>query len=135
MLVTAVGVQSSGGKIQEMLNEAQDEMTPLQEKLKDVAILIGKIGVFAGIITFVGLAIRWAFDIVNNIPVEHVGCGDRVIDGSSILARVSSIVESFVVAITVVGTHNLIFSRCCPRRFATGCYTSFVTINVQNDAR
>ncbi len=44
MLVTAVGINSTGGKIQEMLNDAQGELTPLQEKLRDVAVIIGKIG-------------------------------------------------------------------------------------------
>ncbi|KAI8899377.1 hypothetical protein BC833DRAFT_524800 [Globomyces pollinis-pini] len=104
MLVTAVGVQSSGGKIQELLNEAQDEMTPLQEKLKDVAILIGKVGVVAGIVTFICLAIRWGIDIANDVPSagDH-GCGDHgVKTGTSVLDRVSSIVNSFVISITVI---------------------------------
>jgi P-type Ca2+ transporter type 2C len=102
MLVTAVGVQSSGGKIQEMLNEAQDEMTPLQEKLKDVAIFIGKVGVMAGILTFVGLAVRWTIDFINNTAVQAPECGSQEADGTAILARISSIVHSFVISITVV---------------------------------
>ncbi|KAJ3321340.1 Calcium-transporting ATPase 10, plasma membrane-type [Boothiomyces sp. JEL0866] len=101
MLVTAVGVQSSGGKIQELLNASQDEMTPLQEKLKDVAILIGKVGVAAGVITFIGLAVRWGIDISNSTPVASTACNASS-GGTSILDRLASIVEDFVIAITVI---------------------------------
>ncbi|KAJ3275572.1 Calcium-transporting ATPase 10, plasma membrane-type [Terramyces sp. JEL0728] len=101
MLVTAVGVQSSGGKIQELLNASQDEMTPLQEKLKDVAILIGKVGVAAGVITFIGLAVRWGIDIANSVPVASTACNASS-GGYSVLDRLSSIVEDFVIAITVI---------------------------------
>ncbi|KAJ3366468.1 Calcium-transporting ATPase 10, plasma membrane-type [Allomyces javanicus] len=60
MLVTAVGPRSSGGKIQTLLSEAQSEETVLQAKLREVAMLIGKVGFAAGIITFFGLSIRFA---------------------------------------------------------------------------
>lgn len=60
MITTAVGSRSCGGQIQQILNEAQSEETALQEKLKVVAVLIGKIGVAAGVLTFLGLATRWA---------------------------------------------------------------------------
>lgn len=60
MIATAVGARSSGGQIQKMLNEAQNVETVLQQKLKVVAVQIGKIGVAAGITTFLGLVIRWA---------------------------------------------------------------------------
>lgn len=103
MLVTAVGVQSSGGKIQELLNASQDELTPLQEKLKDVAILIGKIGVIAGILTFIGLAIRWGINVANNVAPHSTGCESTEQKAVSLtLARVQAIVEDFVVSITVV---------------------------------
>lgn len=102
MLVTAVGVQSSGGKIQELLNASQDEMTPLQEKLKDVAILIGKVGVAAGVITFIGLAVRWGIDIANATPVSSTACSSASSGGTGVLDRLAAIVEDFVIAITVI---------------------------------
>lgn len=103
MIVTAVGMNSSGGKIQELLNEAQNEMTPLQEKLKEVAILIGKIGVAAGIITFLALGIRWAVDFVARKPLEHAVCSTSGISGGNdTISRIVLLVEHFVVAITVV---------------------------------
>nr|KAJ3422801.1 Calcium-transporting ATPase 10, plasma membrane-type [Polyrhizophydium stewartii] len=104
MVVLSVGVRSSGGKIQEILNEAQNEETPLQAKLKVVAIYIGKIGVAAGIITFLGLAIRWAVSLVNNSPVALSSCSDSGASNSATttIARVQAIVEDFVVAITII---------------------------------
>jgi Ca2+-transporting ATPase len=60
MIATAVGSRSCGGQIQKILNEAQSEETALQGKLKVVAVLIGKIGVAAGVLTFLALAVRWA---------------------------------------------------------------------------
>lgn len=102
MLVTAVGVQSSGGKIQELLNAAQDEMTPLQEKLKDVAILIGKIGVVAGVVTFLALAVQWGIAIGKGVPSpSSSGCGG-IVSGTGIIDRVIAIVEDFVISITVI---------------------------------
>ena len=101
MLITAVGVQSSGGKIQELLNAAQDEMTPLQEKLKDVAILIGKIGVIAGVVTFLGLATRWAIAYGTGVaPASSSHCSTT--GGTGVLDRVIAIVEDFVISITVI---------------------------------
>ncbi|KAJ3045045.1 Calcium-transporting ATPase 10, plasma membrane-type [Rhizophlyctis rosea] len=100
MLVTAVGPRSSGGQIQELLNEAQSEETVLQQKLKVVAVLIGKIGVASGILTFLGLAIRWAINWGRHIPPESGGC--RGVSSSETLARIEKIVEDFVIGITVV---------------------------------
>jgi Ca2+-transporting ATPase len=70
MVATAVGERSSGGQIQKILNEQQGIETVLQEKLKVVAVQIGKIGVAAGIATFLALAIRlavnWLVSLINS---------------------------------------------------------------------
>ncbi|KND04245.1 calcium-translocating P-type ATPase, PMCA-type [Spizellomyces punctatus DAOM BR117] len=101
MLVTGVGPRSSGGQIQELLNEAQSEETVLQVKLKQVAVLIGKIGVASGILTFLGLLIRWAIAWAQHQPPagRHacLSTGD-----SETLARIQAIAEDFVIGITVV---------------------------------
>lgn len=89
MLVTAVGPRSSGGKIQELLNEAQNEETVLQGKLKIVAVLIGKIGFAAGISTFLALTIRVALN-----------CSAALSCGST--EMIKHFVENFVIGITVV---------------------------------
>jgi Ca2+-transporting ATPase len=90
MLVTAVGPRSSGGKIQELLNEAQNEETVLQGKLKIVAVLIGKIGFAAGISTFIALSVRTALACSQ----IHHNCGEQ--------STIKHFVENFVIGITVV---------------------------------
>ncbi|KAJ3298009.1 Calcium-transporting ATPase 10, plasma membrane-type [Borealophlyctis nickersoniae] len=100
MLVTGVGPKSSGGQIQELLNAAQSEETVLQQKLKVVAVLIGKIGVASGILTFLALAVRWAVDWAKGNPLHEGTCGTA--SGSVTLGRIIQIVEDFVVGITVV---------------------------------
>jgi Ca2+-transporting ATPase len=90
MLITAVGPRSSGGKIQELLNEAQSQETVLQEKLKVVAVLIGKVGVAAGILTFIALTVRWALDWAED-P-----------NGETSDIRAKHFMENFVIGITVV---------------------------------
>jgi Ca2+-transporting ATPase len=86
MLVTSVGPRSSGGKIQELLNEAQNNETVLQQKLKVVAVLIGKVGVAAGILTFIGLSIRWAISWSQNDP-----------PGLELKDRLKTLAENFVI--------------------------------------
>ncbi|KAI9096530.1 E1-E2 ATPase-domain-containing protein [Phlyctochytrium arcticum] len=101
MLVTGVGSRSSGGQIQELLNEAQNEETVLQAKLKQVAILIGKIGVASGILTFLGLLIRWAIAWGKDEPPKS-GSSCIAAGNSETLARIQAIAEDFVIGITVV---------------------------------
>jgi Ca2+-transporting ATPase len=106
MLITGVGVRSSGGQIQELLNEAQAEETVLQLKLKAVAILIGKIGVTAGILTFLGLTIRWAIYFANNIVSYTRVCSASASPtdaaDTSVISRIRQLVNNFVISITVV---------------------------------
>ncbi|KAI8821146.1 uncharacterized protein EV422DRAFT_496302 [Fimicolochytrium jonesii] len=101
MLVTGVGTRSSGGQIQELLNEAQNEETVLQAKLHQVAVLIGKVGVASGILTFLALLVRWAIAWGRH---EASGSGSSC-SGSSdseTLGRIQAIAEDFVIGITVV---------------------------------
>ncbi|KAJ3214203.1 Calcium-transporting ATPase 10, plasma membrane-type [Dinochytrium kinnereticum] len=100
MLITGVGVRSSGGQIQELLNEAQSEQTVLQKKLKVVAILIGKVGVAAGIATFLGLTIRWAIFLSRG---EISGGGHACqASANATLQNVQTVISFFVVGITMV---------------------------------
>ncbi|KAJ3209185.1 Calcium-transporting ATPase 10, plasma membrane-type [Entophlyctis luteolus] len=100
ILVTGVGSRSSGGQIQELLNEAQNEETVLQMKLKVVAVLIGKIGVAAGIATFLGLTLRWAIAWAQGVYIVSLSCGG--ITSSGIIYRLTLLAQYFVVGITVV---------------------------------
>ncbi|KAI9182980.1 hypothetical protein H9P43_003896 [Blastocladiella emersonii ATCC 22665] len=91
MLVTSVGARSSGGKIQTLLSEAQNQETVLQEKLRDVAMLIGKVGFAAGIITFVGLTIRFIVAQVKLYP-----------NGGFPAGNLSQLLKFFNVSVTVI---------------------------------
>ncbi|KAJ3089613.1 Calcium-transporting ATPase 10, plasma membrane-type [Quaeritorhiza haematococci] len=93
MLVTAVGPRSTGGQIQQVLSERQNEMTPLQKKLEQVAFFIGKIGVTAAFITFAALVIRWGVRIAEerNAGVE--------INWSS---KTEQILKNFVLSVTIL---------------------------------
>jgi calcium-translocating P-type ATPase len=62
MLVTSVGDYSQQGIIRLTLAAREEEPTPLQEKLEDVAELIGWAGLAVAIASFVVLTISWAFD-------------------------------------------------------------------------
>ncbi|KAJ3093894.1 Calcium-transporting ATPase 10, plasma membrane-type [Physocladia obscura] len=100
MLVTGVGIRSSGGQIQELLNEAQNEETVLQMKLKVVAVLIGKVGVASGIATFLGLTLRWAIAWAQGISIVSLSCGS--VNETGIIYRITLLAQYFVIGITVV---------------------------------
>lgn len=87
MLVTAIGVNSSGGQIQQLLNSQGSEDTALQEKLADMAVQIGKFGIIAAIMTFAALMIRWGIQRGNS-PWSW--------------SELVSIVQFFVIAVTIV---------------------------------
>ncbi|XP_057422035.1 calcium-transporting ATPase 2, plasma membrane-type-like [Lotus japonicus] len=55
MLVTTVGMRTQWGKLMATLSEGGDDETPLQVKLNGVATLIGKVGLFFAVVTFVVL--------------------------------------------------------------------------------
>ncbi|CAJ1942999.1 unnamed protein product [Sphenostylis stenocarpa] len=55
MLVTTVGMRTQWGKLMATLSEGGDDETPLQVKLNGVATIIGKIGLFFAVVTFVVL--------------------------------------------------------------------------------
>ncbi|KAJ1547338.1 Calcium-transporting ATPase 10, plasma membrane-type, partial [Nowakowskiella sp. JEL0078] len=101
-IVTAVGSRSSAGQIQELLNAAQEVETVLQLKLKVVAVLIGKIGVAAGICTFIGLMIRWAIDWSKGLTPDVASCSTYGATANITLMRMQQLAEHFVIGITVV---------------------------------
>ena len=66
MLVTAVGAHSALGKSRAILEDSEEEQTPLQEKLEVVADDIGKVGTGAGLFTFIALVIYDLYDAYQN---------------------------------------------------------------------
>eukprot|EP00656_Telonema_subtile_P006658 TRINITY_DN1308_c0_g1_i1.p1 TRINITY_DN1308_c0_g1~~TRINITY_DN1308_c0_g1_i1.p1 ORF type:complete len:952 (+),score=292.94 TRINITY_DN1308_c0_g1_i1:200-3055(+) len=62
MLVTSVGDSSQQGIIRLSLSARDEDQTPLQEKLEEVAELIGWIGLAVAVASFVVLTISWVND-------------------------------------------------------------------------
>lgn len=58
-LVIAVGHSSEWGKTILLMEESEEEATPLQQKLEVVAELIGKVGFAVAISCFVAMLIQW----------------------------------------------------------------------------
>jgi Ca2+-transporting ATPase len=80
MLVTAVGMRTQWGKLMAALTEGGNDETPLQVKLGGVANIIGKVGLFFAVLTFIvlsqeligqkyhdGLLLSWSGDDVLEI--------------------------------------------------------------------
>lgn len=66
MVVVAVGLQSYNGRILASLNDEDDEGTPLQSKLNDLAELIAKVASVAGLLLFIALMIRFFVGLKQN---------------------------------------------------------------------
>ncbi len=58
ILITAVGEQSEWGKTMALVSAAGSEETPLQEKLGNVASIVGKIGGSVAAACFIALLIK-----------------------------------------------------------------------------
>jgi Ca2+-transporting ATPase len=72
-LVVAVGINSEWGKTILLMEESEEEATPLQKKLEVVAELIGKVGFGVAISCFLAMLIQWlvinkggSLDKINN---------------------------------------------------------------------
>ena len=66
-IVIAVGDHSQKGIIRRTVDNAQENnKTPLEEKLEDIAEKIGYFGMFAGIVTLIALFIRFGISYVND---------------------------------------------------------------------
>mmetsp|Transcript_1653 Transcript_1653/g.5749 ORF Transcript_1653/g.5749 Transcript_1653/m.5749 type:complete len:1123 (-) Transcript_1653:239-3607(-) len=92
MIVIAVGQHSLYGRMMEKLQKPA-ESTPLEEKLDDLAALIGKIGVLFATITFVVLLIGFVIK-----KVVETTAGKDVWT----LSALSEVVSFVVIAVTVV---------------------------------
>ena len=91
MLVTAVGMRTQWGKLMSAITESGDDETPLQVKLNRVANIIGNIGLFCALLTFVvlskglvaqkyldGLLLSWSGDDVLEI-LQHFSVAVTII--------------------------------------------------------
>jgi Ca2+ transporting ATPase len=88
MVVCAVGAKSLLGKSKEMLEEEEEEATPLQGKLEAIAEDIGKIGMAAGFLTFLALMVYLAINTIER------GTWDRT--------SWKALIDSFIIMVTIV---------------------------------
>jgi len=72
-LVCNVGRNSSAGQIAELITKGPQIVTPLQEKLGELAIEIGRYGISAAILVFVILASSTAFTPGIDVPMRMIG--------------------------------------------------------------
>jgi len=87
MLVTAVGIKSSYGRIMDSL-ATKAENTPLQDKLEDVARLVGYIGGGVAVVLFLVLTIFWIVEIVNH--------------DLKVSEEAHELLDFFIIAVTIV---------------------------------
>lgn len=97
MLVTAVGANSTGGKIQEKLSERQNELTPLQVKLTRVAAIIGYVGLAAAGVTFLALIIRWGITFA-----ARKAAGDSIDPKAEIFTVLQFLILSVTILVVAV---------------------------------
>ncbi|KAJ3220038.1 Calcium-transporting ATPase 10, plasma membrane-type [Clydaea vesicula] len=93
-----VGVNSTSGRIQQLLSERQKQLTPLQIRLEFLAKQIGIIGFVSAILTFVALIINWGVKFHYRSTMENavIVVGEEI---STILHFLIASVTILVVAI------------------------------------
>lgn len=91
MLVTAVGMRTEWGKLMETLNEGGEDETPLQVKLNGVATIIGKIGLFFAVLTFLVLAARFLVEKAIRNEITEWSSADAL-----------TLIDYFAVAVTII---------------------------------
>ncbi|WVZ91014.1 hypothetical protein U9M48_037247 [Paspalum notatum var. saurae] len=91
MLVTTVGMRTQWGKLMATLSEGGDDETPLQVKLNGVATIIGQIGLFFAVITFIVLS-QGLFSKKYHEKMLLSWSGDDALE----------LLEHFAIAVTIV---------------------------------
>jgi Ca2+-transporting ATPase len=87
-IVTETGMDTEIGNIASLLNEVEDELTPLQKKIDKLGKLLGMISIIVVVLIFV-VGLLWGFDIVDLFLV-------------SVSLAVAAIPEGLPTVITVV---------------------------------
>jgi P-type Ca2+ transporter type 2C len=91
LLVTAVGVHTTFGRLAKDVTEAEEQETPLQEKLKELAEQIGKVGTAIGALTFFVLTALWLWNNPHHPDVLAL-----------IRTDFTALVRFFIVGVTIV---------------------------------
>ena len=92
MLVTAVGRHSYYGKLKLKIQSDQDE-TPLQIKLTDLADKVGQVGMGSAAVTFLAMFIHLIYDcfMEGNFVESFVS-----------MDTVNEVIEYFIIAVSIV---------------------------------
>lgn len=101
MIVLNVGKNSAIGKIKDIMNSGEAELTPLQLKLEKMARDIGWFGLISALIIFVALMLRFVIEnSIHNSPAyasEGVGWVNK-----SAGEHVADVLQYFLIAVTVL---------------------------------
>lgn len=99
VLVIAVGEHSEWGRTMALVVGESGE-TPLQEKLAVLAMAIGKIGLFVGIVCFFVLLIRWMVEN-EGFPIDDFASGPLEFFIFAITIIVVAVPEGLPLAVTI----------------------------------
>lgn len=95
MLIINVGKYSAIGKINELVESAEDELTPLQLKLEKIARDIGFFGLISAVVLFTVLIVRWI--IQNSVNYQGKGWGN-----TPAIEQVNYVLQSLLMGVTVL---------------------------------
>lgn len=132
MVVTAVGVNSIYGDILKTLQE-NDEETPLQGKLDELAKIIGYCGIGAAVLTFLALIIRFFIDGKHNDGKNFVQWVNYFILAITII--VVAVPEGLPLAVTISLAYSMkqmIKDQCLVRKLES-CETMGSASNICTD--
>ena len=92
MLVTAVGKHSYYGKLKLKIQSDQDE-TPLQIKLTDLADKVGQVGMGSAAATFLAMFVHLIYDCVME---------GNFVESFVSMDTVNEVIEYFIIAVSIV---------------------------------
>jgi Ca2+-transporting ATPase len=139
MIVSATGPRTEWGRTLLQLQEVDQEDTPLQEALGGMVVVIAKVGLLFGVMTFFILAIYWAIDTADLISFttwhdEYVrGLIDAFIIGITLL--VVGIPEGLPLAVMIALAYSvkaMIEDQCLVRHLQS-CETMGGATNICSD--
>lgn len=92
MVVVAVGRNSYYGKLKLKIQQDQDE-TPLQIKLTDLAEQVGNVGMVSAAATFIAMFVHYIYDCFQE---------ENFVDTFMSMGTLEEIVEYFIIAVSIV---------------------------------
>jgi len=92
MVVAAVGKNSYYGKLKMKIQQDQDE-TPLQIKLTDLADKVGQVGMFSAAATFLAMFIHYIYDCFQD---------GSFVENFVSVETIHEIIEYFIIAVSIV---------------------------------